>query len=65
MPYAPHILDDALGAVGNTPLIRLDRIAKQEGIECNLRKLCDLGWGISLNADAQLVNSSIPQSEAP
>ncbi|TFY53196.1 hypothetical protein EVJ58_g9583, partial [Rhodofomes roseus] len=36
MPYSAHILDDALGAVGNTALIRLDRIAKQEGIECNL-----------------------------
>jgi len=36
MPYSAQILDDALGAVGNTPLIRLDRIAKQEGVECNL-----------------------------
>ncbi|KZT65034.1 PALP-domain-containing protein [Daedalea quercina L-15889] len=36
MPYSPQILDNALGAVGSTPLIRLDRIAKQEGIECNL-----------------------------
>lgn len=54
MPYAPHVLDDALGAVGNTPLIRLDRIAKQEGIECNLRKspspCCD-EVRLPLNAD--------------
>jgi len=30
------ILDDVLGAVGNTPLIRLDRMAKQYGLKCNL-----------------------------
>lgn len=54
MPYAPHVLDDALGAVGNTPLIRLDRIAKQEGIECNLRKYRNAGCDIflaTLNTD--------------
>lgn len=38
MPYTPRILDNALGAVGNTPLIRLDKIAAQEGLQCNLRK---------------------------
>ncbi|KAH9913641.1 cystathionine beta-synthase [Amylocystis lapponica] len=36
MPYAPQVLDNALGAVGNTPLIRLDKIAAQEGLKCNL-----------------------------
>jgi cystathionine beta-synthase len=30
------ILDDALAAVGNTPLIRLDRIAAQHDLNCNL-----------------------------
>lgn len=38
MPATGHILDDALGAVGETPLIRLDRLAKLEGLKCNLRK---------------------------
>ena len=32
-----HILDNALDAVGNTPLIRLDKIAAEEGLKCNLR----------------------------
>ncbi|KAK1232928.1 cystathionine beta-synthase [Marasmius sp. AFHP31] len=32
----PRILNDALEAVGNTPLIRLDRIAKHHGLKCNL-----------------------------
>jgi len=32
-----HILDNVLDAVGNTPLIRLDKIAKQEGLKCNFR----------------------------
>ena len=33
------ILDSALDAVGHTPLIRLQRIAKEEGLKCNLCKL--------------------------
>ena len=31
-----QILDSALDAVGNTPLIRLDKIAAEEGLKCNL-----------------------------
>ncbi|KAF9223984.1 pyridoxal phosphate-dependent enzyme beta subunit [Gyrodon lividus] len=31
-----QILDNALDAVGNTPLIRLDNIAAEEGLKCNL-----------------------------
>ncbi|KAJ7224311.1 tryptophan synthase beta subunit-like PLP-dependent enzyme [Mycena pura] len=34
---SPQIIDDALGAVGNTPLVRLDKIAAQWGLKCNLR----------------------------
>jgi len=33
-----QILDNALGAVGHTPLIRLAKIAYQEGLKCNLCK---------------------------
>lgn len=33
-----QILNNALDAVGNTPLIRLDKIAGQEGLKCNLRE---------------------------
>ncbi|EIN09545.1 cystathionine beta-synthase [Punctularia strigosozonata HHB-11173 SS5] len=36
MSRPARILDNALGAVGNTPLIRLDKIAKHEGLKCNL-----------------------------
>ncbi|GBE86552.1 Cystathionine beta-synthase [Sparassis crispa] len=36
MPYPNEILDSALDAVGHTPLIRLDKIAEQEGLQCNL-----------------------------
>ena len=32
------VLNSVLDAIGNTPLIRLDRIAKHEGVRCNLRK---------------------------
>lgn len=36
--YFPNmpVLGSVLDAVGNTPLIRLDRIAKHEGLQCNL-----------------------------
>ncbi|KAI0704271.1 cystathionine beta-synthase [Cytidiella melzeri] len=36
MSSRSRIIDNALGAVGETPLIRLDKIAKQEGLQCNL-----------------------------
>lgn len=32
------VLDSALDAVGHTPLIRLQKLAKQEGFKCNLSK---------------------------
>ncbi|KAJ2913066.1 hypothetical protein MD484_g7346, partial [Candolleomyces efflorescens] len=32
----PQILDTALDAVGHTPLIRLDKIAKANGFKCNM-----------------------------
>ncbi|KAG6890107.1 hypothetical protein C0995_012058 [Termitomyces sp. Mi166 len=32
----PRILDNALDAVGHTPLIRLDKIARLNGLKCNL-----------------------------
>ncbi|KIK98179.1 hypothetical protein PAXRUDRAFT_824141 [Paxillus rubicundulus Ve08.2h10] len=35
-PHPSQILDSALDAVGNTPLIRLDNIAAEEGLKCNL-----------------------------
>ncbi|KAF8845096.1 pyridoxal phosphate-dependent enzyme, beta subunit [Paxillus ammoniavirescens] len=35
-PSSSQILDSALDAVGNTPLIRLDNIAAEEGLKCNL-----------------------------
>ena len=38
MPRNLQITDSALDAVGNTPLVRLDRIAKEEGLQCNLRE---------------------------
>lgn len=41
MSSRSHIIDNALGAVGETPLVRLDKIAQQEGLQCNLR-MCPL-----------------------
>lgn len=39
MSKSAQVLDNALGAVGSTPLIRLDRIAEANGLKCNLREL--------------------------
>ena len=46
MSSATHILDNALDAVGHTPLIRLDKIARQEELKCNLCKAIEqlLDW---------------------
>ena len=38
MPLPQGILNSALDAIGQTPLIRLDRIANAEGLKCNLRE---------------------------
>ncbi|OWZ64337.1 hypothetical protein AYX14_02931 [Cryptococcus neoformans] len=35
------VLSSALDAVGHTPLIRLDRIAAEEGVKCNLLGKCE------------------------
>ena len=32
------VLDSAMDAVGHTPLIKLQRIAEDEGLKCNLRE---------------------------
>ena len=42
MPRQAGILNNALDAVGHTPLIRLDRIAKDAGLKCNLCTLVNL-----------------------
>jgi len=42
-----QILDDALDAVGKTPLIRLDKIAQLHGLKCNLRKLSVRFWRLA------------------
>lgn len=44
MSTTRQILDNALCAVGNTPLIRLDKIAHQEGLKCNLCALYRLAF---------------------
>jgi cystathionine beta-synthase len=49
----PTVLGSVLDAVGNTPLIRLDRIAKHEGLKCNLRKSC-LALHTSQSKDASV-----------
>jgi len=38
MSHPVRILDNALDAVGKTPLIRLDKIAQLHGLKCNLRE---------------------------
>ena len=33
-----HILPNVLEMIGSTPLVRLDKIARREGLKCELRK---------------------------
>lgn len=40
----PSIIDNALGAVGHTPLIRLDKIAEANGFKCNLCESIQSSW---------------------
>lgn len=35
----PPIMDSILDNIGNTPLVRINKIAKEEGLECELRTL--------------------------
>jgi hypothetical protein len=37
--FTKKILDDITDAVGNTPMVRLDNIAKKDGIKCELCKI--------------------------
>ena len=37
-------MPNVLHAIGNTPLVRINKIAKTEGLECELRKLHVIGW---------------------
>ena len=43
----PKVIDSILGHIGNTPMVRLDRIAKAEGLTC---ELCTLVLSLTLNA---------------
>ena len=45
-PVTNTILDNALDAIGNTPLIRLDKLAAAEGLKCNL---CASGPSLHVN----------------
>jgi len=37
----PRILASALDAIGNTPLIRINKIAEEEGVECEIVAKCE------------------------
>ena len=40
-PVAKRIFDDVLDAVGNTPLIRINKLGPKEGIQCELLAKCE------------------------
>jgi hypothetical protein len=47
------VLDNALDAVGCTPLIRLQRIAREEGFKCNLCECVFCGWRMVVKSGAR------------
>jgi hypothetical protein len=53
------VLNSALDAVGNTPLIRLDRIAKAEGLKCNLRESRDAPLASGNTSSEHLLTSQL------
>src|SRR4051812_35249938 len=40
--YNDKILDNITEHIGNTPVVRINRIGKSEGLKCELGKLCRL-----------------------
>lgn len=40
-PLPKKIFDDALDAIGNTPMVRINKIGVQEGIACELLAKCE------------------------
>lgn len=42
IPDRPKILPNILGAIGQTPMVRINRIGKELGLECEIGKCIDL-----------------------
>lgn len=40
-PLPSKIFDDVLDAIGNTPMVRINKIGKDNGIECQLLAKCE------------------------
>lgn len=41
----PTVYDNILSTIGKTPLVRLDKTARQEGLNCNLYAKCEFMSG--------------------
>ena len=40
-PIPKKIFDNVLDAIGNTPMVRINRVGKDKGIECELLAKCE------------------------
>ena len=59
----PKICDTILDHVGNTPLVRINKIAKDEGIECELLAKCEFfnaGGSVKDRIGKRMVMVSVP-----
>ena len=63
MSRTNQILDNALDAVGKTPLIRLDKIARLEGLKCNLRELLHMAYMCHCDLILKLGSSAVGKVE--
>lgn len=44
----PPIAENILKHIGNTPMVRLDKIAKEYGLKCELRTWFPPAWWVGL-----------------
>ncbi|OCF78594.1 cystathionine beta-synthase [Kwoniella mangroviensis CBS 8886] len=56
------VLSSALDAVGHTPLVRLQRIAKEEGLNCNLLGKCEF-FSAGGSVKDRIANRMVEQAE--
>jgi len=59
-PIPKKIFDDVLDAIGNTPMVRINKLGKDEGIACELLAKCEfMNMGGSVKVYSKLTKDRI------
>lgn len=67
-PLPKKIFDDALDAIGNTPMIKINKIGVQEGISCELLAKCEfmnMGGSVKVGMGLRRIESVREWSSMP